>query len=184
MSTAFWTLGAAHPVDQHPDAVRSTVEPVRTDGPAEIRDAADWNQAEFDGSGQLVGLTPRQLAGDVHESVQFAPFWSALATQDHEHLIDDQVATAGTAADREAAGAFGRGTAEWTEGIEPQIRDGSAFGNDYFLRDGAPVQEGAGTYMAPYVADIDWQGVGAALYADRSRQAYQATLVSSGMGQA
>jgi len=173
MST-MWFVGAKHPVNTHPDVVRDTLDKTETDrsGPAEITSAPGWNQFASDKDSALVGLSPRQMSGDVHESVQSVPFWKGLATQDFESPIDSQVATSGTAARREASGQFGHGTAEYTESIEPVIREGAAYGNDYFVRAGAVIQDGAGSYMASPVPDTDWQGVAQNIGNRRSRQAY------------
>lgn len=173
MST-LWLVGTTHPVNPHPDTVRSTLDSTETErsGPAEIPDAPGWNQFASDKDPALVGLSPRQMSGDVHESQQYRPFWLALSQIDYEARIDGQVSSSGTAASRENVGQYGHGTAEYTESIEPLIRDGAAYGNDYFVRGGAVIQDGAGAYMASPVPDVDWQGVSQAIGVKRSRQAY------------
>lgn len=169
-----WYVGAAHAIDTHPDIVRSTLDETDTDrsGPAELHHSPQWNELDTDNDPALVGLSPRQLSGDVNESKQYAPFWSGLAQQDFTAPIDEQIASSGTAAKREVAGQFGHGTAEYTLSLEPVIREGAAYGNDYFMRTPALIQEPAGAYMASPIPDVDWQGVAAQIGESRSRDAF------------
>lgn len=175
--TQAWLVGNRRPVPQDATAVRTTIEPVRTDGPSESNEEPRWNEFDADNSPQLVGLTPRQKSGDVNESAQYVPFWIALAQQDFESRIDDQVSSSGTAAKREAAGSQGHGTMEYTKSIEPVIREGGFYGNDYFTVNPLGSQEGAGNYMsADATMDNDWLGVAQATGVRASRAAYDSTL--------
>jgi hypothetical protein len=103
----------------------------------------------------------------------------ALATQNHNAIIDNQVATSGTAAAREARGEAGHGTMQYAESLEPVIRPGAEFGNVYFDIVKPEIQEGAGNAMN--VTDTDpWNmAVAQAEATRRSRDAYQATLYSA-----
>lgn len=178
--TAAWFLGAAQGVPQHENEVRSTVEPVRDDGrDAEQAHAPEWNEVDTDASGELVGLSPRAPGSDTRDSAQYVPWWSALASTNHNKLIDEQVATSGTAAQRESAGHAGHGTMQYAQGIEPVIRDGAAYGNDYFTSNPAGANSAAGLYMTPTDSD-NWVSALAQNDAEaRSRKAYQASQLSA-----
>src|SRR5437899_1956860 len=126
-----WYVGStgATPLDE--SSVRATVEPVRTDDEgSELQHAPDWNAVETDQSPQLKGLSPRGKGSDTVDTQKSVPWWIALASQNHESPISDQIASSGTAARREEQGQAGHGTMQYAIGIEPLIRDGAAFGND------------------------------------------------------
>lgn len=169
-----WFVGSSHPVNTHPDVVRSTLDETETSraAQAEIDAPPAWNEFASDKDTALVGLSPRQMSGDVNPSEHYRPWWIPLAEQNHNEIVDNRIADSGTAAAREDSGSFGHGTAEFTRSLEPVIRDGAAYGNDYFVRGGALIQDGAGSYMGSSVPDIDWKGVAAYLGEKRSRQAY------------
>lgn len=167
-------LGMAAPVEVEESQVRSTVQPVRHSDPAELTHPPDWNEFNADDNGDLTGLSPRQLSSDTIESVQHAPFDIDLSTQNHNAIIDNQVATSGTAAQREAAGERGHGTMQYALGIEPVIREGAAFGSDMFLAFDRGANEDAGMYMTPDGTNNSWASFAAAEAAERSsRQAAQ-----------
>lgn len=177
MTNLMWYLGAPQGVSQTKDEVRNTTETVRQDGPAEQKDAPDWNELETDQTGQVTGPTPsRVLASHTEDKVQSAPFWAGLATAEHNEIIDKQVATSGTAAAREMAGAFGHGTMQYAEGIEPVIRDGAAFGADYFTAHDMGANQSSGEYMTPVSNDHFAQSLAAYTAERNSREAYQSTL--------
>lgn len=130
MSTVLF-FGQSSGGDADRNAVRSTTHPVQQDIPAaEQKDAPEFNEFESDPNPDI-GLGPRQLASDWHETEKYAPFWIGEDKVDRE-VIDRKIATSGTAAAREAAGQFGHGTMGYAYGIEPVIRDGAEFGADYF----------------------------------------------------
>lgn len=174
--TNAWFVGATHSVQQSEDDVRSTVEPIRTDNAeAEAQAPPDWNEHESDNSGQLVGLSPRVKGADTRDSVQYSPWWADAATAEHNQLIDRQVASSGTAARREMAGEQGHGSMQYADSLDPQIRPGAAFGNEFFQLDKNVIQEGAEPYMTPAVND-GWQmAVAQSVATQRSRQAFQST---------
>lgn len=177
--TAAWFLGATTSTPQDEASVRSTLEPVRHDSTsAELQSAPEWNSPETDDSGELTGLSPRAVGSDTRDTVKYTPHWLDLASgasANHNRIIDDQVATSGTAAARERAGQQGHGTMQYAVGIEPHIRDGAAFGNDYFQRDPADIQEGAGAYMSPGQTDSWAHAVAADRAKTASREAYLST---------
>jgi len=178
--TNAWFLGAAGSVPQTESEVRSTLDPIRNDNStAEATRAPEWNEFESDESGELLGLSPRTVGSDTNDSEQSAPFWTAQATADYNGPIDDQVATSGTAASRESRGEFGHGTMQYAEGIEPVIRDGGAYGNDYFTTIGADIQDGAGNYMTPNGGDAWGQADQQAQGNAAARAAYQSTLYAN-----
>ncbi len=181
--TNAWMLGARHGQTQREDDARATTEPVRTDGPAEEKNRAgasgpDWNEFETDSSAQLDGLPSRMLASDTVDSKPIRPWYADLATQDHDQIIDNQIATSGTAAARELKGQQGPGTLQYAMGIEPVIREGNAFGADYFAAHDMPVQEGAGMYMSPPTGITSRWGaaVDQETAEQGSRSAYQSTM--------
>lgn len=175
--TNAWFLGAQHSVPQSENEVRSTVEPIRTDGQnSELTRAPDWNEKDTDDSGQLVGLSPREKSGDTHDTEKYVPWWVSLASNPHNIITDQQVASSGTAAKREENGVQGHGTMQYTETIDPVIRDAAKLGNETFVRDEEIIQAGAGSYMNPVDTD-NWNAAVAGQTAERqSRESYQSTL--------
>jgi len=175
--TNAWFLGAAQSVPQSEEEVRSTVEPIRVDNiSAEMQHAPDWNELDTDESGELIGLSPRQVSGNTHDSERYLPWWTAKASTNLNKITDEQVASSGTAAAREMAGIQGHGTLQYTETIEPIIREGAKFGNDYFTALPSVIQEGAGEYMTP-VQESNWySAVAQSAAVDGQRKASQATL--------
>jgi hypothetical protein len=139
------------PVDEK--VVRSTALPVEKDAPAAMEsDVPQWNEpAETDQNVNL-GMNTRTLASHWVEGEQSAPFWQGAVDQNIQHnaLVDGRISSSGTAAQREAAGQFGHGTASYAIGIEPvgDLREGGAFGNEYFAAGKPDIQETAGNYMS------------------------------------
>lgn len=145
---SLWNNGSDIPLTEA--EVTTTVEKVRTDTTtAEATAAPEWNELNTDESSQLVGLSPRVVGSATEDSIQSRPWWLAMSEVNHNEIIDNQVSSSGSAAARESAGEFGHGTMQYAEGIEPVIRDGAAFGNDYFKVTQAEIQDGAGQYMEP-----------------------------------
>lgn len=178
--TNAWFLGAAHSVPQTENEVRSTVEPIRTDGDnAEAHRDPDWNEFSSDNSGELVGLTPRVKGAETTDSEKYTRGDLGLAAQNHNALIDNQVASSGTAARREEAGLWGHGTMQYAESLDPVIRPGGAYGNDFFNVMKPPTQDGAGDFMT--VTDTDaWNNAVAQTSANAaSRRAYQSSVYSA-----
>lgn len=171
--TNAWFLGAQTSIPQSEDEVRNTTEPIRADSPAEDRAAPNWNEFRTDETGQVTGPTAaRMLASDTKDSVQYEPWWTQLAQQNHNELIDNQVSSSGTAAAREAAGIQGHGTAQYAIGIEPVIREGAAFGSDYFTAYEAGANPLAGAYMTPVDIDNSGRAAVASHAQQNAREAY------------
>jgi len=178
--TNAWFLGAAQSVPQRESSVRSTVEPLRDDNiTAEAQKPPDWNENDTDESGELVGLAPRVVGSDTRDRETYQPWWARLATVNHNEITDNQVASSGTAAAREIAGEQGHGTMQYAIGIEPQIRDGAAFGNDFFVFDQVGIQDGAGEYMTPNDINNWAHSVQQSQAASASREAYMSTLYAN-----
>ena len=174
--TSAWFLGAANSVPQDESEVRSTVDPVRTDNErAEQENAPDWNEHNSDNSGQLMGLAKRDVGSATYDRERNAPINMGLITASRNQIINDQVATSGTAAAREAAGQRGTGVLQYAIGIEP-ANPAQVYGNDYFLRDSLNANEGSGSYMAPPEQD-NWASQVAQVNATKNaREAYQGSL--------
>jgi hypothetical protein len=167
---------ARAPVMQEETLIRSTIDPVRHDPVPELPAAPEWNAPATD-SAPLSGPTAqRQVSGDVTPSESYVPDY-ASADALHNAIIDAQVASSGTAAAREATGQWGHGTAEWTNSIDPLIRDGAFYGNDYFVVNPQEIQEGAGAYMTPVVDDREWYAVMQDTATRASRDAAQGSMI-------
>lgn len=181
--TSAWFLGATEGVPQDESKVRSTVDTIRDDPEmAEAVGPPDFDEFESDESNELSGLAKREVAGDVTPSEQYAPLNEGLITQNHNAVIDNQVASSGTAAARESAGQQGHGTMEYTESLAPEIRDGAAFGNDYFEFDNGPIQEGAGEYMNAATNDNWAQQVAQAYAVQGQKDAYTSSMYNGFLG--
>lgn len=129
--------------------VRSTTNVIDADAPsAEMDSAPDFNEFDSDPDTEG-GITSRQLASHVIPSVQSLNPVLAEANTEHNAIVDRQVSTSGTAAGREASGVWGHGTLQVLEGIEPTIREGAAFGEDFFSAERDGIQTGMGNYMTP-----------------------------------
>lgn len=176
-----WDLGSPVGVPMTTEEANRTLEPIRKDGElAEATHAPDWNELDTD-EGSTPGLAPRAVAGDTTDSEQYAPWWAAAASYNHNEIVDNQVASSGTAAAREVAGEQGHGTMQYAESMEPVIRDGAAFGNDYMLANPAVIQEGAGNYMTP-VTDRWASAVAQNRATQDSRAAFQDSQYAAFLG--
>jgi hypothetical protein len=174
--TGMWALGARSSVPQNEDAARSTVEPIRTDSEnAEQVGAPEWNERETDESGQLVGLSPRTPGSDTILTEKSPPPFAEFATANHNAIIDNQIASSGTAAAREMAGQRGHGTMQYAIGIDP-LNPAERFGNDYFVRGAMGINEGGGDYMTPPDQDNWGSQVAQANANANGRKAYNDSL--------
>lgn len=152
MPSLFYGMVSNGSVPADENAVRRNTAPVEVDAaPAEQTAAPDFNEVTTD-SNRNLGLDTRQLASHVIPTEKYRPFWIEEVTgaDEHNSIVDRQVSSSGTAAQRESAGQFGHGTLMVTEGIEPvqDLRDGGKMGNEYFTRHDRDVQEGMGDYMS------------------------------------
>lgn len=182
-SITMFTMGMQTPAEVQESATRITDEPVRTDGEdAQQAKAPDFNEVSTDTSPELMGLRRRMEASYTVESQQYRPALLETADATHNILIDDQVASSGTAAKREEAGISGHGSAQYAIGIEPELREGSKFGNTYFDRGGSPIQEGSGIAMNPIHGDNWATAVIASQAASASRKAHQDSLYTEFLG--
>jgi len=163
------------------------VEPIRNDNSdAELASPPEWNSAESDDSGQLIGLSPRVVGSYTEYSGQqvdhSAPDISDYATaRDGNQEIDNQVASSGTAAAREMAGQYGHGPITTEIGIEP-LNPAQQYGNDYFKVPDPGANYLSGEYMQPMEND-NWVQQVAQLNANsNSRAAFRSTQYASFFG--
>lgn len=176
MSTLLIVNHVGIPSDQK--LVRSTVEGVDPEAPPAVeKDAPEFNEVERD-TAPHVGLRESNLASHWIPSRQYAPGWAGTAQVTPSFaLLNERQATQGLAAEREMNGEFGHGTMGYAIGLEPTIREGGAYGNDYFVADRPGIQPGMGTYMEPGPG-FD-RAISAAAAAQGARDAHESA--SSGM---
>lgn len=158
MSTLLYGQLSSDGVPSSEEQVRRNTAPVQVDAPpAEAQGAPDFNEVETDPNPE-VGMGGRQLAPDLHPSEQYTPFWLEEADAPHNAIVNDRIASSGTAAQREARGEFGHGTAQYSVAIEPVIREGGQFGQDYFVaneREGFNPNSSAVSGVQPSSANSD-----------------------------
>lgn len=182
-SITMFTMGMQSPAAVHEDHIRITDEPVRTDSEdAQQEKAPDFNEVSTDASPELMGLRRRMESSYTVESEQYRPALLETADALHNVIIDGQVSSSGTAAQREAMGISGHGSAQYAIGIEPELREGSKFGNTYFERDASPIQDGSGIAMSPIHGDNWATAVIASQAATASRKASQDSLYAEFLG--
>jgi hypothetical protein len=150
MNLAFGVLREGVPADEK--VVRNTATPVDDNTPAAMQtDMPEMGEVETDHNPNL-GMVNRQLASKWIPSVKFSPFWKPNVDDQAQHnlIIDRQVSSSGTAAAREAAGEFGRGTAAYAIGIEPvgDLQQGHKMGNEYFKANDPGIQSTMGDAMS------------------------------------
>jgi hypothetical protein len=166
-------------VDRENATVRTTVNPIRDSEVATVD--TEYNAAVTDVSPDVTGLAQAQAAADNTKTVRATP---APYITDYTSIIDNQVATSGTAAAREDAGIKGHGSMQYDASVEPVIRDGAVLGGTYFVRDAHPVQEGARDYLSDRsgVVDNQWSATAQAEGTAAARRANRATLYSALIG--
>ena len=151
-STLFYGL-LRDGVPNDENTVRATTAPVDPNALAAAQDHTPViEEVTTDSDSNLSGIATRQKASYWHESEQYTPSWLANASdQSRFTLVNEQVASSGTAAAREEAGQFGHGTMRYAVGIEPvfDLADNGArkLGNDYFTRNERGPQDTASTTM-------------------------------------
>jgi hypothetical protein len=179
-SLYFGLLRDGVPADEK--VVRSTTVPYEHDAPPAVMDSQpDRNEFASDPNPHL-GMNNRQLASHWIQGVKSAPFWKKRVDDNHLHndLIDRQVSSSGTAAQREANGEFGHGSLSYAVGIEPvgDLTDGGAMGNEYFVRNERDIQDTSDNTMMSIPPGYDQSTTGrvAATGKKLSREAAQAAL--------
>lgn len=176
-SMLFGLMRDGVPADEN--VVRSTTAIVEKDAPpAELSSPPDTNETKTDPNPHL-GLANRQLSGDWREPEQYSPFWAAAVDNNHNYndVVNRQVSSSGTAAQREVAGQFGHGTAPASFALEPtgDLRDGGRMGNEYFMAEERPVQSTADASMSiPPGTDSDTRGAVIAAGKENARKAAEA----------
>lgn len=130
--------------------VRNTATPVDVDAPAAMQDdMPEQQEVETDPNPDL-GMSPRQLASKWIEGSTATTHTGIYDGQlRSDQIITDQVASSGTAAQRETMGQTHKNLS-YAIGIEPvsDLADPNhKFGNTYFVRNERDVQAGMGNYM-------------------------------------
>lgn len=157
----------ADAVEQPAEAVQSTVTVAAETPPSVAPGAPDVNEHQFDAVTEG-GLTTHQVASAIIPSTQYPPLPKANVGDAVQSIINDRIATTGTAAAREAAGHWGHGTMPIIEGIEPAI-SAAPFDNRYFA---APQHEVQSTdYLTPVTTDAQEQALAQALATTNTRDA-------------
>lgn len=149
MTSLLYGAVGTFPVPADENIVRMTTAPVTPDAPPAMADSApDPQEVETDPN-PLLGMATRQVASRWHQPEKYTPGWLADADAPHDRLVNERIASSGTAAAREARGEFGHGTIAYAEGIESvgDLRDGGKMGNEYFKTHTRTPQQGAGNYM-------------------------------------
>lgn len=143
MSTTLITAWNRDEAPREENDVRSTTNVVDLDAPSAVAEnPPGFNDAGYERDPDTEGgLTPRNLFGFIRGRQRYTPN-VGNANTDFASPINDQVSTSGTAAARESAGEWGHGTMQIVESIEPTIREGGAFGEDYFAAGTRQLQKG------------------------------------------
>lgn len=175
-SISVWS-GPDVSVDRENETSRTLIEPVRDTPIPEVN--TEYNAVVLDNTSELTGLSRTTAAADNTPSRQNPP---PSYESDWTSIIDNQVASSGTAAARESAGVRGHGTMAYDSSIEPQIREGARLGGDYFLSNSMHVQDGATNQMSSAVQDNLWASSAQAFAVKQARAANNATLYSQLVG--
>ena len=131
------------------ETVRATTEPVNPDAPPDVEETAPDNISEYPRPTTMhAGLSTAAMASFWTEGQQIVPpgLMEAQVGPSFSRINDNQ-ALAGHAAALEAAGIFGHGSASFANAMEPVLREGAEFGQDYFAAFKPGVQPYAGNYM-------------------------------------
>ena len=168
------------------DEAQSTIEPIRTDPEeATLESPPEWNAIESDDSGELIGLSLCVVGSDTQDPIKSPPVGIVMGTyataRDGNDSVDNQVASSGTAAEREQAGQFGHGTMQTEIGIEP-LNPAQHYGNDYFSVPDPGVNYLGGEYMSPAENDNWAQAVAQSQAQTASRQAFRSTQYEAFFG--
>lgn len=176
MGITVWS-GPDVSVDRENETARTLIEPVRDSAIPEVN--TEYNAVVLDNTPELTGLSRTTPGADNTPSRRNAP---PGYESDWSSIIDNQVASSGTAAAREQSGVRGHGTMAYDASIEPTMRDGARLGGDYFLSNNMPVQDGATNQMNPAVQDNLWASSAQAFAIKQARAANNATLYSQMVG--
>lgn len=171
----------AGPVPVSEETARATLEPItEPDITAEAPHAPDYNEFINDPT-IFPGIAPHQAESTTTAPERYVPWHAPKASTLFNAPIDAQVSSSGRAAALELSGVWGHGTMFREEGIEPVIRDGAAYGEDYFEALHAGVQQTTGDYMSEAsgggtIVDNEWKAVAQANAVANSRLASRSTL--------
>ena len=186
MPSLFFGMLSNVGVPQDEKKVRATTGEYELNAPPAEQDGMpDRNEVVTDKNPDLAGLVNRQKGSMWVAPVKSAPFWETRANVADEHnaIVDRQVASSGSAAARESAGEFGHGTMAYAIGIEPvgDLTDGGKMGNEYFVRNDRIIQPTSDNTMmtVPPGYDQSTKGRVAATGKEDTRKAAQAALFNT-----
>lgn len=166
------------PVSDSEANVRDTVTTVQADAPSSVApDAPDFNETDTDPITEG-GLTPHQMASHVIPSERYVPN-IGNANTDFSAPVDSRISTSGTAAQREMTGQWGHGTLKVVQGIEPTIRDGHAYGADYFVAHDRPKAHADGEITPSEPTDPMTSAVAQSAGTAGARQAVQESIYAA-----
>jgi hypothetical protein len=181
MSTLLYGLQRT-PVPSGDNEVRTTITIVNQDDPPATQEhVTDWNET-FTDPDTAGGLTSRQESSHVNagvHSINQLGLDAEAGHDEHNAIVDRQVATSGVAAAKEARGEWGHGTMKIVSGIEPTVRDGSQLGADYFVAN--PRQQAhSASFMTPaQAADVGSVAKDSATGKDNARAAYDGSMYAA-----
>jgi hypothetical protein len=176
MGITVWS-GPDVSVDRENETARTLIEPVRDSAIPEVN--TEYNAVVLDTTPELTGLSRTTATADNTPSRQNPP---PGYESDWTSIIDNQVASSGTAAARESSGVRGHGSMAYDASIEPVLREGARLGGDYFMSNAMPVQDGSTNQMGSTVQDNLWASSAQAFAAKQARAAYNSTLYSQMVG--
>lgn len=127
------------------EKVRSTVTTVTDDAPSVATSTPEAGRLETDANTDG-GLTPHQVAPLTVERSRYPSATAHTATGGHNVGVNARQSSAGTAAAREAAGAWGHGSISYEDSMT-RPEDGVAFSEEYFKREHRGPNEEVSAYM-------------------------------------
>lgn len=146
MSTMF---GNSIPADEK--TIRNQATPVDVEKPAAMLDHMPQQDEMATDPDQQIGFAPHQLGSFWHEGQPVDTAARVMPTAqvtESTRIINEQVSTSGTAAQRELQGRAHRDLS-YAVGIEPVqgLTENGQFGETYFKTHPRDIQDGAGKFM-------------------------------------
>ena len=178
MTTLTMGYGRVAPMTRDVDVINSTTQTVDNDAPVQMADRAPDRNEFVHSTVDAGGLSTNLLASHVTPSLKSPPITGNSGT-DFAGPINSQIATSGTAAQREASGEWGHGTLQITEGIEPTIVDGTQFNESYFAAHKVIPNGPTGDYMTPPLSDAATTAANAQVGASRAMSAQLASMYNA-----
>jgi hypothetical protein len=160
--------------------VRSTLVPKVDRSPAELPNPPGFNEHTTDAQPKE-GLAPRALGANVTEGKPTNAWQAGLAQIDYGVRVDSQIASSGSAANRELTN-YGHGNRDIEQSIEPVIRSGGDYGADYFAANQLGANSNSLTGINPveqYFLALNGSGNVQATANDNSRKAAQQSILDT-----